>query len=512
MFFNLNQMIEQIGKDKGIDKEILIDAMKTAMLKAMDKKFRGSRDLESQYNEETGEIEIYEFVVVVDEVKDSYREISLEEGREYDPDAEIGDSLGIKIDSSDLGRIAAQTAKQVIIQRLREAERENIYNEFKTRKCEIVNGTVQRFEKRDIIVNLGKTDAILPYEEQIPRESYRRGERIRAYIQDVKKTTKGPQVILSRASTGFLCSLFEIEVPEIYEGIVSIKAVAREPGSRAKIAVYSSDSDIDPVGACVGTRGSRVQSVVQELKGEKIDIVPWSEDPVSFACNAISPAEVGRVMVNKDEKKLIVVVADDQLSLAIGKKGQNVRLVAKLTGWKIDVKSESRLDKESLLSFTPINKLFDLDLSTLNILMDEGIQTIEGLINTPKEKLAELKGIGEKKADEVLEILHKYIALKEEAQESSEFSQMEDALTAEVSDQMSSKKDKAKETDTKLYDAVRLLKGVGDKTSEMISKQGYLTMEDVIKCDPNELATKTGISLNKAIKIQETARDYVDKE
>ncbi|MFC1856177.1 transcription termination/antitermination protein NusA, partial [Thermodesulfobacteriota bacterium] len=209
MFTNLNHMIEQVGKDKGIDKETLIEAMKAAMLKAVDKKFKGRRDLEAEYNEETGEIEIYEFVTVVEDVEDSYKEIILDEAHEYDPEAEIGDSLGLKIDSSDLGRIAAQTAKQVIIQKLREAERENIYNEFKSRKCEIVNGTVQRFENRDIIVNLGKTDAVLPYDEQIPRESYRRGERIRAYIQDVRQVPKGPQVILSRGSSGFLCALFE---------------------------------------------------------------------------------------------------------------------------------------------------------------------------------------------------------------------------------------------------------------------------------------------------------------
>jgi N utilization substance protein A len=501
-------MIEQVGKDKGIDKETLIEAMKSAMLKAVDKKFKGKRELEAQYNEETGEIEIYEFVTVVDEVLDSYKEITLEEANEYDPDAEVGDSLGIKIDSSDLGRIAAQTAKQVIIQKLREAERENIYNEFKTRKCEIINGTVQRFENRNIIVNLGKTDAILPYEEQIPKETYRRGERIRAYIHDVKQSPKGPQVILSRASSGFLCALFEMEVPEIYEGLVTIKAVARETGSRAKISVASNDSDIDPVGACVGTRGSRVQSVVQELKGEKIDIVPWSEDPVTFACNAISPAEVDRVMVNKDEKKLIMVVPDDQLSLAIGKRGQNVRLVAKITGWRIDVKSESRLDKESLLSFTPINKLYDLDLSILNILIDEGIQTIEGLINTSKEKLAELKGVGEAKAESIIEILNKYLQLREEENEVSE---MEGALTAEINDKMQRKAAGKAGENIKLSYAVKTLKGVGDKTAELIAKGGFLTLKDIISSTPDEIATKTGISLKKAANIYENAKAYIEE-
>lgn len=511
MLNNLNHMIEQVGKDKGIDKEILIDAMKLAVLKAVEKKFKGKRTLEAEYNEETGEIEIYEFVTVVEDVIDSYKEITFDEAKEFDPDAQMGDSLGLKLDSLELGRIAAQTAKQVIIQKLREAERENIYNEFKQRKCEIINGTVQRFENRDIIVNLGKTDAILPYEEQIPKETYRRGERIRAYIQDVRQSPKGPQVILSRGSSGFLCALFEMEVPEIYEGLVTIKAVARETGSRAKISVASNDSDIDPVGACVGTRGARVQSIVQELKGEKIDIVPWSEDPVTFACNAIAPAEVSRVMVNKDEKKLIMIVPDDQLSLAIGKKGQNVRLVAKITGWKIDVKSESRLDKESMHSFTSINKLFDLDLSILNILVDDGIQTVEELIKTPKEKLAGLKGIGEEKAAEILEILNKYLQLKEEEKEVSE---MEGALQAEVSDKMQKKAfgGGGANENVKHNDAIKTLKGVGEKTTESMAKAGYLTLKDILDSNVDDIASKTGLSLKKASEIYEKAKAYVNAE
>ncbi|MFC1855106.1 transcription termination/antitermination protein NusA, partial [Thermodesulfobacteriota bacterium] len=326
------------------------------------------------------------------------------------------------------------------------------------------------------------------------------------------------QVILSRGSSGFLCALFEMEVPEIYEGLVTIKAVARETGSRAKISVASNDKDIDPVGACVGTRGSRVQSVVQELRGEKIDIVPWSDDPVTFACNAISPADVSRVMVNKDEKRLIMIVSDDQLSLAIGKKGQNVRLVAKITGWKIDVKSESRLDKESLLSFTPINKLFDLDLSTLNILMDEGIQTVESLKNTDLEKLAALKGIGEKRAEGILEILANYLKLREEEQEVSD---MEGALQSELSDQLQKKATSTKKggatkaqasINLKFSDAVKTLKGVGEKTAELIAKEGFLTVKDILDCTPDELATKSGISLKRAENIHETAKNYVEAE
>lgn len=342
---NLNHIIDQVVKDKGIDRSILVEALESAVLSAANKKYRNTRDLEAHYNEDMGEVELFEFVTVVDEVQDSYKEISLEEAREADPDVEIGDSLGMKLDSGSFSRIAAQTAKQVIIQKVREAEREWIYNEFKDRVGELVNGIVRRYERGDLIVDLGRAEALLPHREQVPRESYRQGDRVRAYIADVKLSPKGPQVILSRTHPGLVMELFRVEVPEISEGLVEIKACAREPGSRAKIAVVSHDSDIDPVGACVGMRGSRVQNVVSELRGEKIDIIPWTPDIGRFACAAIAPAEVARVYVDNEDKSLEIIVPDDQLSLAIGKKGQNVRLAARLTGWKIDIKSESRADE-----------------------------------------------------------------------------------------------------------------------------------------------------------------------
>ena len=350
--FNLKHIIDQIVKEKGIDRDIVVEALEQAVLSAANKKYRNTRELEAHYNSEVGEVELFEFVTVVDEVMDSYKEIDLEEAREVDPDVEVGDSLGMKMDASGFTRIAAQTAKQVIIQKVREAERETIFNEFKDRIGELVNGVVRRFEKGDLVVDLGRAEALLSNKEQAPREVYRQGDRIKALIMDIRMTPKGPQILLSRTHPSVLAKLFEAEVPEIAEGIVEIKSVVREPGSRSKIAVYSHDSDVDPVGACVGMRGSRVQNVVSELRGEKIDIIPWSEDPARFACNALQPATVSKVYIDEDNKALEIIVADDQLSLAIGKKGQNVRLAAKLTGWRIDIKSETRAAEAELLEFS----------------------------------------------------------------------------------------------------------------------------------------------------------------
>ncbi len=348
MVTNLNHIIDQVVKDKGIDRAVLVEALESAVLSAANKKYRNTRDLEAHYNDEVGEVEVFEFVTVVQEVQDSYKEIDLDEASEIDPEVEVGDSLGMKMDASNFSRIAAQTAKQVIIQKVREAEREGVYNEFKDRVGELVNGIVRRYERGDLIIDLGRAEALLPHREQVPRETYRQGDRVRAYISEVRMAPKGPQIILSRTHPGVVAAMFHFEVPEIAEGIVEVKGVAREPGSRAKIAVVSHDPDVDPVGACVGMRGSRVQNVVSELRGEKIDIIPWTPDVARFACSALSPAEVTRVYVDNDEQALEIIVPDDQLSLAIGKKGQNVRLAAKLLGWKIDIKSETRAAEAEL--------------------------------------------------------------------------------------------------------------------------------------------------------------------
>ena len=427
MSVNLANIIEQVGKDKGIDKSILIEALETAVVKAAEKRFGTNKIIEAHYQEEAGEIELFLFKTVVDNVNDSETEISLEEGVELDPEAVLGDSLGVKLDWKEFGRIDAQTAKQIIIQKMREAERNIVYKEFFSKKNEIVTGIVQRFERGDIIIDLGRAEAVLPKKEQVRREGYKQGERIRGLVIEVKVEAKGPQIIMSRTHPGFLMKLFQLEVPEIYEGIVEIKAVAREPGERAKIAVQSNNVDVDPVGACVGVKGSRVQSVVQELKGEKIDIVHWSEDPAVFVRNTLSPAQIARVITDDAAHMMEVVVPDDQLSLAIGKKGQNVRLAAKLSGWKIDIRTETDL-KGSKEVLTPdealrkevaaagereekerVSDAATLLASTTGVsfnaakaLVMAGFSTTESLVGVTTEELLKIDGIDESSAAAVV--------------------------------------------------------------------------------------------------------------
>src|SRR6185312_9954098 len=334
--------------DKGIDRAVVIEAITQGMLVAARKKYGTYREIEASYNETNGEVELYEYEEV---------EIKFDEAKKLDPDTNLGDSIGIKLDSRDLGRIAAQTAKQIIMQKVRDAEREIIFNEFESRKGEIASGIARRVERGAIVVDLGRTEAFIPPREQIPGEVYKPGDRIQGYLSEVRQTTRGPQIIMSRADERYLMKLFEIEVPEIYDGIVQIIAATREHGQRAKIAVISKDPAVDPVGACVGMKGSRVQNIVQELRGEKIDIINHEEEPTRFVCNALAPAEISKVFVDEGSKAMEVVVPDHQLSLAIGRKGQNVRLAAKLTGWKIDIMSESiaaQRTAEAIFSLTLI--------------------------------------------------------------------------------------------------------------------------------------------------------------
>ncbi|HPJ97143.1 MAG TPA: transcription termination factor NusA [Syntrophales bacterium] len=396
MLPELKRLIEQMGKDRGLDKEIIIEALEAAMLSAARKKLGPQVDVEAHYNEETGEIEVFQFRVVVEKVTDPDTQISLTYARqELDAEAEPGDSLGAKIDASTFGRIAVQTAKQIIIQKVKDAERDNVYEEYKDRKGEIVNGFVQRFEGGSIIVNLGRAEGVIPTSEQIHREVYKRGERIRAYLLEVKRITKGPQIILSRTHPHFLRALFEIEVPEISEGLIEIMNVAREPGKRSKISVRTYDKDIDPVGACVGMRGSRVQSVVQELRGEKIDIVPFSNDAVQYVCSALSPAKVSRVFVDDEHHSMLVVVPDDQLSLAIGKNGQNVRLAVKLTGWKLDVKSETLEANKVEEGFAILTKIPGVSDEMAERLFNEGLRSIAAVAAANAEMLSAIPGISE---------------------------------------------------------------------------------------------------------------------
>ena len=378
MFEELTKVIEQFGRDKGIDRKMVVEAIETAMVTAAKKKLGPHVEIEAQFNNDTNEIDLYQFKTVVEDgdVADPDIEVELEEARKDDPAVELGDSIGIKLDSALFGRIAAQTAKQVINQKIRDAERELIYSEFLARKGEIISGIVRRFERGTIVVDLGKTEAFMPVKEQIPGEQVRIGDRIQAYLLDVQQTTKGPQIILSRATPLYLIKLFEIEVPEIYEGIVTIKSAARDPGSRAKIAVTSKDKDVDPVGACVGVRGARVQNIVAELKGERIDIIPFQDDIAKFAVSALAPAEVSKVLIDDTNKYMEVVVPDTQLSLAIGRRGQNVRLAAQLTGWKIDVMGETGMSQryeDAKFSLTQIPSITE---TLATALFQNGYKTI----------------------------------------------------------------------------------------------------------------------------------------
>lgn len=399
---DIKRVVEQVSRDKGIERKVLIKALEEALRSAARKKFGSKMEIEVQYNEETGEIEVFQFKEVAEVVNEPALEISLEEGRKLDPDCEIGDSLGTKMDTTTFGRIAAQSAKQVIIQKMKDAEKDAVYSSFIDRKGEIINGIVQRIDRGDIIVNLGHTEGILHVREQVPKESYRRGDRIRAYIFDVLHESRGPQIILSRTHPNFLIQLFRTEVPEITEGIVNIMGAAREPGIRAKFAVASNNSDIDPVGACVGMKGSRVQNVVQELRGEKIDIIPWHVDPAKFVCNALAPAEISRVIIDESNQSMEVIVPDEFLSIAIGKKGQNVRLASKLTGWHLDVKSETKYSKAMQSGYDSLVALPGIGISMADALYESGFYSAEEVSNASAEDLIQVRGIGEEKARKLI--------------------------------------------------------------------------------------------------------------
>ena len=429
MTSDLLKVLEQVGREKGVERDTLIQTLEEAVKAAARKKLGQNYDLEINFNEEMGEIEIFEFKEVVEKVTNENLEITLEEANEIDPDAVIGDSLGIRMETDELGRVAAQSAKQVIMQRLREAERNIVYDDFKDRRGEIIHGIVQRFDKGAIIVNLGKAEAELPVKEQIPKESYKQGDRIRAYILEVKQFSRGPQIILSRTHPNFLSMLFENEVPEISEGIVSIIQVAREPGSRAKIAVTSKDIDVDPVGACVGMKGSRVQAVVQELRGEKIDIVTWDPDPAKFICNALAPAEIIRVIVDETNHSMVVVVPDDQLSLAIGRRGQNVRLASKISGWNLDVTSETEYNKDLKDSYNSLLSLEGVGEAIATELYQEGFRSIEDVASASVDELSHIDGLGDEEANELIATAKEY--LKDNDDQVSEPEEVSDEGTGE---------------------------------------------------------------------------------
>jgi len=396
----LKRAIDQISKDRGIDRDLLIDTLEEAVRSAVARKHGDTMDIEVAFNEDSGEIEVFEFKVVVAEVHDPISEISLEDAREHDPNAQLDDEMGFPVNIEDLGRIAAQSAKQVIIQRMRDAEQEIIYEEYKDRMGEIASGIVQRRDRTGWIINLGRTEALLPKDEQIPRERYKRGDRVQAYIIDVLKESRGPQVIVSRSHPDYMVELFKREVPEVADGTVKIMGVARDPGLRAKVAVMSRERDVDPVGACVGIRGSRIQNVVQELKGERIDIVVWSPDIAMYAQHALSPAVITRITVDDEEEALEVVCPDDQLTLAIGRKGQNVKLAAKLLGWKIDIFTESRYG-ELNASRKGMDQIASVAEISMESFFNAGFESLESIVRASDEELLAVNGLNERKIADI---------------------------------------------------------------------------------------------------------------
>ncbi len=401
----LLQIADAVAREKVIDRQIVLAAMEDAIQKAARSRYGSETEVRAEINPRTGEIALSRLLLVSDEVENVATQISVEEARQRNPAAQVGDYIAETLPPFDFGRIAAQSAKQVIVQKVRDAERDRQFEEFKDRIGEIVNGAVKRVEYGNVIVDLGRGEAIVRRDELIPRETFRPGDRIRAYVYDVRREARGPQIFLSRTHPQFMAKLFGQEVPEIYDGIVEIKAVARDPGSRAKIAVISRDSSIDPVGACVGMRGSRVQAVVGELQGEKIDIIPWSQDEATFIVNALQPAEVVKVVLDEDSERIEVVVPDDQLSLAIGRRGQNVRLASQLTGWDIDILTEAEESERRQKEFNERTELFmaalDVDEVVGQLLASEGFRTIEELAYVEPAEVASIEGFDEETAAEI---------------------------------------------------------------------------------------------------------------
>ncbi|GGK33211.1 transcription termination factor NusA [Salinarimonas ramus] len=401
----LLQIADAVAREKVIDRQIVLAAMEDAIQKAARSRYGSETEVRAEINPKTGEIALSRLLHVVEAVENDATEITLDEARRRNPAAMIGDFISEALPPFDFGRIAAQSAKQVIVQKVRDAERDRQYDEFKDRVGEIVNGLVKRVEYGNVIVDLGRAEAIVRRDELIPRETFRPGDRVRAYLYDVRRETRGPQIFLSRTHPQFMAKLFAQEVPEIYDGIVEVRAVARDPGSRAKIAVISRDSSIDPVGACVGMRGSRVQAVVGELQGEKIDIIPWSQDEATFIVNALQPAEVVKVVLDEDSERIEVVVPDDQLSLAIGRRGQNVRLASQLTGWDIDILTEAEESERRQKEFTERTNLFmdalDVDEVVGQLLASEGFRNIEEIAYVDLGEIASIEGFDEETAQEI---------------------------------------------------------------------------------------------------------------
>ena len=500
---DLSNVISVVSKDKNLDKGIIIDALEQAVLHAARRDFGAEADLEATYNEETDEIDLFQFRTVVEDVANNSLEVAMEEALTLDPESEMGDSIGVKLDTARFGRIAAQSAKQIIVQKVREAERLQVFEEFKDRKGEIMSGYVRRFERREIIVDLGKTEAVIPVKEQMQGERFKVKDRIQAYVVDIKKASRGPQIVMSRGHNDFLSKLFEQNVTEIYDGIVEIKAVARDPGLRSKIAVYSRDSSVDPVGACVGMKGARVQAIVNELNGEKIDIVTWDPDPAKMVCSALAPAVVNKVIVDDDESAMEVVVGDDQLSLAIGRRGQNVRLAAHLTGWKLDIKSEARIEEQMESVKAILSSIEGLGDMHAGILVNEGIKTPAELAELSPRALVRLLNLDEETAESVVEaarVKSDELSAESTITDTEEY-QAEDAFAAPTIEDPSDSVLHEAERQSRI-DVFMQLQGVGDAAAHALADAGYRAIGDIIADHVEEVANKTGLPLGVAKTIQ----------
>jgi len=413
----LLQVADAVAREKTIDRDIVLTAMEDAIQKAARSRYGMENDIRAEIDRRTGETRISRLLEVVEAVENDATQIAVEDAVARNPDAQVGDFISEPLPPIDFGRIAAQSAKQVIVQKVREAERDRQHNEYKDRIGEVINGLVKRVEYGNITLDLGRAEAILRRDEVLPRENFRQGDRVRAYIYDVRREQRGPQIFLSRTHPQFMAKLFAQEVPEVYDGIIEIKSVARDPGSRAKIAVFSNDGSIDPVGACVGMRGSRVQAVVNELQGEKVDIIPWSSDPATFIVNSLAPAEVSKVVLDEDANRVEVVVPDDQLSLAIGRRGQNVRLASQLTGWSIDILTEREDSERRQTEFRERSKLFmdtlGLDETTAQLLVSEGFASVEDVAYVEESEISSISGLDEGLGIELRQRAIDYVAARD---------------------------------------------------------------------------------------------------
>ncbi len=467
---DIKRVIDQVSREKGIEPEVLINTLKEAIISAARKKIGPRADIEVHYDAKSGDVEVFHFKEVVEEVEYADSELTLEEGYKYDPECEIGDSLGIRIDTEEFGRIAAQSAKQVIIQKMREAERNAVYENFIHKKGKILNGIVQRFDRGSIIVNLGQAEAVLRPRDQMPKENYKRGDRIRAYVLDVLEESKGAQIILSRTHPEFIVELFKTEVPEVSEGIVTIQGAARVPGVRAKIAVSSMDSDVDPVGACVGMKGNRVQSIVQELRGEKIDIVQWSPDIARYVCNALSPAEISRVIIDEDNRSMEVIVNDDYLSIAIGKGGQNVSLACEITGWHLEVTSEEEYSREVKQGYDSLMKLAGVGLSMAETLFKAGYASLFDISETGVEDLVSITDLDEIQVESMIQEAKDILEKEAEATEETEIEEAEAPESADQSEQ-TEEDSKDPEDAAEQTEEIEELEDMGKKEAEEPEEQ-----------------------------------------